>query len=155
MKVFFVLLSSWYLFQIILLSNHTQFLLFLKFQLQCACMCIAQLCLTLCNPMDPSLPGFSRGSSWPRDWNRVSHIAVRPYCLNQIGLMTYYYGNLFFPLIRRKRHSLVKIYSYSKEINFTYPKGKRLISNLSFTFQIGTVLKEKMSLLIIKWIHVA
>ena len=62
--------------------------------------------------------------------------------------------NLFFPLIRRKRHSLVKIYSYSKEINFTYPKGKRLISNLSFTFQIGTVLKEKMSLLIIKWIHV-
>ena len=54
---------------------------------------VAQLCLTLCNPMDCSLPGssvngilqarilewvavpFSRGSSQPRDQTRVSHIA--------------------------------------------------------------------------------
>ena len=55
----------------------------------------AQLCPTLCNPMDCSPPGssvhgilqvsilewigvpFSRGSSWPRDWTGVSWIAGR------------------------------------------------------------------------------
>ena len=54
---------------------------------------LAQLCLTLCNPMDYSLPGssvhgilqtrilewvaipFSRGCSQPRDQTQVSHIA--------------------------------------------------------------------------------
>ena len=54
---------------------------------------ITQSCQTLCNPMDCSPPGssvygipqariqervivpFSRGSSWPRDWIQVSHIA--------------------------------------------------------------------------------
>ena len=56
---------------------------------------VAQLYLTLCDPMDCSLPGssvhgilqarilewaampFSRGSSWPRDRTRVSWIAGR------------------------------------------------------------------------------
>ena len=56
------------------------------------CVLIAQLCLTLCNPMDCSPPGSpvhgilqsrilgqvaissSRGSSWLRDWTCVSHI---------------------------------------------------------------------------------
>ena len=56
----------------------------------CCCCLIAKLCLTLCNPMDYSLPGssvhgifqarilkwvaisFSRGSSWPRDQTCVS-----------------------------------------------------------------------------------
>ena len=56
---------------------------------------VAQLCLTLCDPMDYSPPGssihgifqvrllewvaisFCRGSSWPRDWNWVSHITDR------------------------------------------------------------------------------
>ena len=56
---------------------------------------VAQLCLTLCNPMDCSLPGFSvhgtsqarilewvaisfsRRSSRPRDWTRVCHIVGR------------------------------------------------------------------------------
>ena len=51
---------------------------------------VAQLCLTLCNPMNCNPPGssvhgilqarilewvailFSRGSSWPRDWTQVS-----------------------------------------------------------------------------------
>ena len=54
---------------------------------------VAQLCLTLCNPMDYSLPGcsahgilqarilewetvpLSRGSSHPKDQTQVSHIA--------------------------------------------------------------------------------
>ena len=56
---------------------------------------VTQLCLTLCDPMDCSPPGFSihgilqarilewvaipfsRGSSRPRDWTWVSHIAAR------------------------------------------------------------------------------
>ena len=56
---------------------------------------VAQSCLTLCNPMDCSLPGssvhgifearvlewpaisFSRGSSRPRDWTQVFHIVGR------------------------------------------------------------------------------
>ena len=59
---------------------------------------VAQLCLTLCDPMDCSLPGssihgilqarilewvaisFSSGSSWPRDRTQVSRIAGR--CFN-------------------------------------------------------------------------
>ena len=60
---------------------------------------VAQSCLTLCDPMDYSLPGFSvyrifqarvpewvaisfsRGSSLPRDWTWVSHIAGRGFTL--------------------------------------------------------------------------
>ena len=60
---------------------------------------VAQSCPTLCNPMDCSLPGFSvhgilqarilewiaisfsRGSSWPRDRTRVSHIGGRRFNL--------------------------------------------------------------------------
>ena len=56
---------------------------------------VAQSCLILCNPMDCSPPGssihgilqerildwvaifFSRGSSWPRDRNWISHLAGR------------------------------------------------------------------------------
>ena len=56
---------------------------------------VVQSCLTLCNPVDCSLPGssvhgifqarilewvaisFSRGSSWPRDWTWVSHTVGR------------------------------------------------------------------------------
>ena len=60
---------------------------------------VAQSCLTLCNPMDCSLPGFSvhrifqarvlewvaisfsRGSSQPRDWMRVSRIEGRHFTI--------------------------------------------------------------------------
>ena len=51
---------------------------------------VAQLCPTLCNPMDYAVHGifqarilewvafpFSRESSQPRDWTQVSHIAGR------------------------------------------------------------------------------
>ena len=59
---------------------------------------VAQSCLTLCDPMDCSLPGssvhgifqarvlewgaiaFSR-SSWPRDWTQVSHIVGRRFTM--------------------------------------------------------------------------
>ena len=61
----------------------------------CACVLVTQLCLTLCDPTDSSLPGspvhrisqarvlecvvssFSRGSCQPRDQTRVSHITGR------------------------------------------------------------------------------
>ena len=60
---------------------------------------VAQSCPSLCDPMDCSLPGssvhgifqarvlewvaisFSRGSSQPRDWTWVSHIAVRRFTI--------------------------------------------------------------------------
>ena len=60
---------------------------------------VTQLCPTLCNPMDYSLPGssiqgifqsrvvkwvpitFSRVSSWPRDWTQVSFIAGRRFTI--------------------------------------------------------------------------
>ena len=60
---------------------------------------VAQLCLTLCDPVDCSLPGssvqgilqarilewvaisFSRGSSWPRDRTQVSRIGGRHFNL--------------------------------------------------------------------------
>ena len=60
---------------------------------------VAQLCPTLCDPVDCNLPGssihgilqarilewvaisFFRGSSWPRDWTRVSHLAGRRFNL--------------------------------------------------------------------------
>ena len=63
------------------------------------CVLVAQLCLTLCDPTDCSPPGFSvhrilqarilewivnsfsRGSSWPRDWTQVSHIAGRVFTI--------------------------------------------------------------------------
>ena len=62
-------------------------------------MLVVQLCLTLCNPMDCSLPGsstygilqarilewvaisFSRGSSWPRDQTCISYIKGRFFTL--------------------------------------------------------------------------
>ena len=60
---------------------------------------VAQSCPTLCDPVDCNLLGFSvhgilqarilewiaisfsRGSSWPRDWTRVSHIGGRRFNL--------------------------------------------------------------------------
>ena len=65
---------------------------------------VTQLCPTLCDPMDCSLPdasvhgilqartlelvaiSFSRESFWPRDWIQVSCIAGRLYCLNHQGI---------------------------------------------------------------------
>ena len=65
----------------------------------CACVCVCVLvtlsCLTFCDPVDWRPPGSSvhgilqarilewipiscsRGSSWPSDWTRVSHVAGR------------------------------------------------------------------------------
>ena len=69
----------------------------------CPKVLVAQLCLTLWNPMDCSSPGssvhgifqarilewvaisLSMGSSWPRDWTWVSCIAGRLYHLSHHG----------------------------------------------------------------------
>ena len=75
---------------------------------------VAQSCPTLCNPMDCSLPGssvhgifqaivlewiaisFSRGSSWPRDWTRVSRIVDRCFTIwatrEVCTIMFYFHG---------------------------------------------------------------
>ena len=64
---------------------------------------VTQLCPTLCDPMDCSIPGssvhgifqarilewvaisFFRGSSWPRDWTWVSHVAGRCFTIWATG----------------------------------------------------------------------
>ena len=68
-----------------------------------ASMLVAQLCLTLCDTTDCSLPGssvhgisqarilewvaisFSRGSSWPRDWTCLLPCRWILYCLSHQG----------------------------------------------------------------------
>ena len=76
-----LLSCTWHLF----LSAFKMFSVSLKMKVKAA-----QPCLTLCDPMDYTVHGilqarilewgafpFSRGSSWPRNWTRVSHIAGR------------------------------------------------------------------------------
>ena len=72
----------------------------------CCCCSVAKSCLTLCHPMDCSLPGSSahenfqarilewfaisyfRGSSWPRDWICISWVSCigRWFCLLLVPL---------------------------------------------------------------------
>ena len=74
---------------------------------------VTQSCLTLCVPMDCSLPGpsvhgifqaavlewiafsFSRGSSWPRDRTRVSHIVDRRFTVWVTREQRNYVGFIF------------------------------------------------------------
>ena len=76
---------------------------------------VGQSCPTLCDPMDCSPPGFfvrgilqarilewvaipfSRGSSWPRDQTRVSHIAGR-FFTNWTTICM----NVFFYIFKKK-----------------------------------------------------
>ena len=71
---------------------------------------LAQLCLTLGNPMDCSPPGssvyeiflarilewvaisFSRGASWPRDWTHITCIAVRFFTNEPPGKLSSWVG---------------------------------------------------------------
>ena len=71
--------------------------------LETPCCLVTKLCLTLCDPMDCSLPGFSvhgisqarilewvaiscfRESSWPRDRTRVSFFAGGFFTMNHLG----------------------------------------------------------------------
>ena len=78
------------------------------------CVLVAQLCLTLCNPMDCSPPGFSvygivqarilewiaipfsRGTSQPRDRTLVSCIVGRFFTVWATGKSTYLYTHTFY-----------------------------------------------------------
>ena len=90
----------------------------------CVCVCVcararAQLCPTLCNPMDHSLPGSSvhgiiparmlewvaifssRGSSQRRDWTCISCIAGRIFFTNEPpGKPIYYVYYIHIPIIQ-------------------------------------------------------
>ena len=75
---------------------------------------VAQLCQTLCNLMDCSLPGSSiqgifqarvlewvaislyRGSSWPRDWTRVSRITGSCFTVWAISEVIIYWVAILF-----------------------------------------------------------
>ena len=78
-----------------------------------------QLCPILCDPMDYSPPGssvhgilqarilewlaipFSRGSSWPRDWSQLSHIAGKFFTIWAIITdMTESYGSCYIKVIQ-------------------------------------------------------
>ena len=83
------------------------------------CVCVAQLCPTLCDPMDYSLPGFSvhgifqartlewvaisisRGSSWPRDQTVGSCV----FCIGSDSLLLAPLMRIFFFLAPRKRNT--------------------------------------------------
>ena len=95
-------------------------------------------CLTLCDPMDCSPPGssvhgilqarvlewiaisFSRGSSWPRDWIRVSCIGRR---------VLYHWATSKVPLITMSRshfkgkqgcHTSINSQTYMSKITYVY-----------------------------------
>ena len=102
------------------------------------CVLVAQLCLTLWDPMDCSPPGssihrilqarilewvaspFSRGSSWPRDWIQVSK-----HC-RQIFLPTEPAfgrpGMLQFMGSQRVRHNWLNWIELSHQITISYGK---------------------------------
>ena len=79
-------------------AMHTALYVYVYVSYECMLAQLLESCVTPCDPMDCSPPGssihrilqarilewvaisFSRGSSWPRDWTWVSHIAGR--CFN-------------------------------------------------------------------------
>ena len=87
-----------WMFQDAIASNKNFYLLPIIMSV-CMRVSVTQSCLTLCDPMDCSPPGFSvhgilqsrilewvtipfsRGSSWPRNWTQVSCIAGRLFAI--------------------------------------------------------------------------
>ena len=78
---------------------------------------VAQSCLTLCDIMDYTVRGilqartlewvaipFSRGSSQPRDWTQVSHIACRLFTswANEQGCINHGKDFIFYLMFNRK-----------------------------------------------------
>ena len=91
---------------------------------------VTQSCLTLWDPMDYSPPGhlymglprqewvvipFSRGSSWPRDWTQVSHIAGRFFMVWDTRLC---YIFCLFVLLMAIRFSLAEFLAYLLKFTF-------------------------------------
>ena len=105
---------------------------------------VAQSCLTLCNPMDCSLPGcsihgifqaivlewiaisFSRGSSQPRHWTRVSCITGRcfiPWATREVLKESWVPKNWYFwtVVLEKTLESPLDC----KEIQPVHPKGNQ------------------------------
>ena len=143
------------------IQSHTNSILSF-FHLLCVCVCVcvcvlfAQLCLTLCDSIDCSLPGsfvrvlqarilewvaitFSRGSSQPRDRTWVSCIVGRFFTSEPPGKPP------FFKVFRRKCLMLVKVNQCSKFPLYSQEKICRrnkflLKSNVSFQGLVPTKL---------------
>ena len=102
---------------------------------------VTQLCMTLCDPMDCSLPGssihgifqarilewvaisFSRRSSWPRDWTRVSCIVGRHFTIwaTREGSWKKSYDKLRQCIKKQSHHFASKgPYSQSYYLSFTH-----------------------------------
>ena len=113
---------------------------------------VAQLCLTLCDPMDCSLPGSlvhrisqarmlewvvissSRGSSWPRDWTCVS-------CISCIGKQILYYWATWEA---QNYHRTQQFYSLSekKKKNLTNSKGYIHPMFIAALFTVAKIQKQ-------------
>ena len=96
---------------------------------------VAQLCLTVCDPMDCSPPGssvcgilqaktlewvaipFSRGSSWPRDWTWFSGIAGRFFTIWVIG----------FKMFLNLEFHYFTIYSVTKNITTSGERWSEIV----------------------------
>ena len=109
---------------------------------------VTQSCLTLCNPMDYSLPGFSvhgisqarilewiaisfsRGSLWPRDWACVSCIGRQVLYPESLGKPKIY--NTVFINSQHTVYYIFSIYFINRNCTFWPPSP---ISNTLFYSQ--------------------
>ena len=91
---------------------------------------VAQSCLTLCDPMDCSLPGssvhgifqaivlewiaisFSRGSSWPRDQTQLSHIVDRRLTIWATMEVPYLYTTTYYIYVSIYVYTCIYIYLF-------------------------------------------
>ena len=114
------------------------------------CVLVAQLCPTLCNPKDCSLPGssvhgilqarilewlaihFSRGFSRPRDWTLVFCIAGRFFTIWATGIggkLSLYWINLICNLNYSQKKFRVQIASLMKSIRYLKGENYQVYTN--------------------------
>ena len=150
----------------------------------CVCVKVAQSCLTPCDPMDCSLPGssvpgilqarilegiailFSRGSSWPKNWTRVSCIAGRFFTVwttSKAGtnyILSLFTGNScpsHQAWLRSNTNSIITDYNisalswYFKKVNYKkqFYKWRRLsLEHLScFNALFSSLIKRKLTVI--------
>ena len=150
----------------------------------CVCVKVAQSCLTPCDPMDCSLPGssvpgilqarileeiailFSRGSSWPKNWTRVSCIAGRFFTVwttRKAGtnyILSLFTGNScpsHQAWLRSNTNSIITDYNisalswYFKKVNYKkqFYKWRRLsLEHLScFNALFSSLIKRKLTVI--------
>ena len=127
------------------------------------CVLVAQLCLTLCGPIDCSLQGssaheilearilewvaifFSRGSSWPRDWTLVSCITGRSFTIwaTREAVSTSYWWD--FPAVLKEYIVVFRCVRLWDPMDYS-PKGSsvrgisqaRILESVSISFSRGS-----------------